>query len=767
MKLWYDRPSLTWTDALPAGNGRLGAMALGDPFRECIYLNEDTLWSGYPRKLENIDTAAAFQEIRRLTNEGKYLEADRLIEKEISFTWGQAYQPLGRLQLEFDAGELSEYRRQLCLDDAIVSQDQCVNGVHFHRELFVSAPDQVVAIKLCCDQPGKLSFGMMLDVPLRHEVSGEGNALWMKVQAPSHSNPSYTADMPNPVVYDEDRPGMRAWVLAELRHEGGMLINDGGRLLLKDADSALILIAAHTSFCGYDRMPDLPDAQIRERCRQDLAKIGDYDDLKARHVQDHQKYMGRVDFVIEGDSRDDLPTDERLRRFDPEHPDVGLYPMLFQYGRYLMIAASRPGTQAMNLQGIWNKETRPPWSSNYTININTEMNYWPALCCNLAEMQLPLIDLVRELTESGREIAKNVYGKRGSASHHNTDLWRFAWPVGNHGRDSASYGFWNMSGPWLCQHLFERYEFTRDEDYLRDVAWPIMQAHAEFVLDMLEEDEGGTLILGPSTSPENRFAVGGESAATDRTTEMTMSLARELLGNCVKACEILGIDSEEMKAALGKLRPAQISESGRIQEWYDDQGETEVHHRHISHLYGAYPGVQWNVDDTPELMAAVKRSLEVRGDEGTGWSLAWKVCQWARQHDGDHALQVLNMQLRLVETAKTNMRRGGGSYANLFCAHPPFQIDGNFGVAAGICEMLLQSRGDRIMILPALPEKWKSGHVRGLCAHGGVQAEIVWREDGGKAILSCDRACEARVSIRSGEYRKVQLLPGEKAEIVW
>lgn len=769
MKLWYDRPASCWTEALPAGNGRIGAMMTGEPGRECIYLNEDTFWSGYPRTLENADQAETFRVIRELILEGRYQEAEKLVEGNISFPWGESYQPLGMLKLELEVGRIEEYRRELDLDDALLGTVYSENGVRFERELLVSAPHQVLAMRLTADRPGALSFGLTLDALQRHEVFGDGNTLWMKVQAPSSAEPSYSNAREEPVSYADGR-GIRAWVAARLIYEGGQLTNEGGRLWLKDANSATILLAAHTSFRRYDVQPDLPDAEIRARCIAELENAPDYAALRKAHIDDHRKYMHRVELKLEGSSCDDRPTDERLRTFDPENPDVSLYPLLFQYGRYLMIAGSKPGTQPLNLQGIWNKEVRAPWSSNYTVNINTEMNYWPAMSCNLAEMQLPLIDFVRELCESGREMARRIYGARGTVSHHNSDLWRFAWPVGNQVEGSTSYGFWNMSGPWLCQHVFERYEYTQDADYLRDVAWPILRANAEFVLDMLVEDENGQLIVSPATSPENRFRVGEGDAAADRTTEMSMALARELFGNCVKACEVLNQDAEfaaEVGAALARLRPAQISQSGRLMEWYFDHPETEPGHRHISHLYGAFPGTQINVDDTPELMQAVKRSLEGRGDEGTGWSLAWKVCQWARQHDGEHALKVLNMQLRLVETSKTNMARGGGSYANLFCAHPPFQIDGNFGVTAGIAEMLLQSRGDRVMLLPARPEAWASGSVSGLCARGGVTAKIEWNGSAGSAELISDMSRTARVSVGDGAILEVKLVPGKPVKLSW
>ena len=774
MKLWYNRPASCWTEALPAGNGRIGAMLMGDPAQESVYLNEDTLWSGHPRRLENVNTVESFHKIRELVFQRRYKEAEQLIEglDGMSFPFGESYQPLGTLKLDFSAAEYENYRRELNLDDALLTVAYDADGVRYSRELLVSAPGQVMAVKLSASQPGKVSFRMSVDCPLHHEACCEDGMMWVMVQAPSRVDPNYHEGDDEPVKYSDapEERAVRAWTAVQIRHTGGELKAEDGALTLSGANEAVILLAARTSFRRYDLFPDIPDEEIRAKCLSDLKGVEDYESLKAAHVADHRKYMSRVQLQLGGESREDRPTDERLRNFNPDQPDAGLYPMLFQYGRYLLIAGSRPGTQALNLQGIWNQEVRPPWSSNYTININTEMNYWPAMICNLAEMQLPLIDFAGELCESGRDLAKNLYGARGSVAHHNSDLWRFAWPVGSHTPGSTGYGFWNMSLPWLCNHVFERYEYTLDEAYLRDTAWPIMRDAAMFVMDMLVEDEDGTLIVSPATSPENRYSIGDFNPAVDRTTAMSMAMARELFGNSIKTCEILGVDAEfadEMRAALAKLRPDKISESGRMMEWYEDHDEKEVHHRHISHLYGAHPAQHINPEDSPELMNAVRRSLEVRGDEGTGWSLAWKVCQWARQMDGDHALQVLKMQLRLVDGSKTNYHGGGGSYANLFCAHPPFQIDGNYGVAAGIAEMLLQSRGDRLLILPALPAEWNSGSVRGLCARGGVEAGIVWDGESGCAKLSCASERTVRLSIGKGQPIEVKLVPGKETVLKW
>ena len=771
MKLWYSRPAACWTEALPGGNGRIGAMLVGNPAQERIDLNEDTFWSGYPRRLENVDTAEVFQKIRELIFQRRYREAEELFEDKMSFAWGESYEPLGALKLDFGGMKAENYRRALNLDDALLSVDFRANGVHYARELLVSAPNQVLALKLSADRPGSISFEATMDAPIRHAVQGEEDVLWMRVQAPSLVEPNYSNALEEPVQYSTapGEQGVRAWVAVQIRHDGGSLRCEKDRLCLEGADSAVILVAARTSFRSYDAAPDTPDEEVRARCMDDLAGADDYEALRERHVMDHRTYMQRVRFELGEDEGESVPTDERLRRFDPAHPDCGLYPLLFQYGRYLLIAGSRPGTQALNLQGIWNSEVRPPWSSNYTININTQMNYWPALPCALEEMQLPLIDLVCDLARSGRETARMLYRAPGFVSHHNTDLWRFTWPVGNRTRGCVGYAFWNMSGAWLCGQLFERYEYTLDANYLRGTAYPVMRAAAEFVLSLLADDGEGNLIVSPATSPENGFLIEGRHTATDRTSAMSMALARELFGNCVKACEVLDEDgdfAQRLRETIAKLRPDGIGADGRLLEYFEEHEEDEPHHRHLSHLYGVHPGNRINREDEPALMDACRRSLEGRGAEGTGWSLAWKVSQWARHGEGDRALNALNMQLRLVEGGDTHYS-GGGSYVNLFCAHPPFQIDGNFGVAAGISEMLQQSRPGRLLILPALPKEWKRGSVHGLCARGCIRTEIDWNGDEGSARLRSDVAQTVRVSVGRSGCIDVQLTPGREAILTW
>ena len=729
-RLWYRQPAAHWEEGLPLGNGRIGAMELGGAKTARIALNEETLWSGYPADTNRPGAAAFYPEARRLALAGRLNEAQTMIEKEMLGGFTQSYLPLGDLLLEHTDESSAEYGyRELSLRDGVHRTEYRIGGVGFRRETFASYPAQALFVRITADRPGALNLRVALQSQLRHSVSIDKGLLTLDVLAPSQVVPSYL-DCDDPVRYFDtpEKRGMRCRAQVHAVVNGGRLTAENGALIATGADMLEIRLVTRTSFNGDRNQPWQNGRDEKALCEKDweaLTGMGWEQALRA-HIADHRALYDRVEFTL-GDDRDDRPTDERL--YEPKAEDQGLFALLFHYGRYLLIASSRPGGQPANLQGIWNQDLRAIWSCNFTLNINLEMNYWAAEQVALPELCEPLFDLVDGLCQTGRETARVHYAARGAVAHHNTDLWRLTNPVGEQYKGFAGCAFWPMALGWLCRSLMEHWRYQEDPAFLRDRALPVLRDAIRFYLDVATTDGDGYLTVAPATSPENVFTYEGKTCKVARRATMTTEILRELFGSYLEALETLKITepmADEVRAALIGLAPRQTGPEGQMLEWEQPYPEPEPRHRHVSHLYGLYPGHAIR-PGTPDAEAC-RRSLLLRGDDGTGWSLAWKTALWARLGDGDHALTLLRRQLKPVAAGTECNLSDGGSYCSLLDAHPPFQIDGNFGSCAAIAEMLAQADRNEIALLPALPEAWRNGEVRGLRAPHGTVVSFAFRD---------------------------------------
>ncbi|MCV2486809.1 glycoside hydrolase family 95 protein [Flavobacterium sp. SH_e] len=768
--LWYKQPAEFFEESLVLGNGKMGATVFGGANSDKIYLNDITLWSGEPVNANMSPEAYKnIPAIREALQKENYKLAEEL-NKKVQGKNSESYAPLGTLEINnSEKGKAVNYRRELDLSNAISKVSYEMAGIKYTREYFVSALDKVMIIKLTADQKGALNFDINLKSLLQSNVEVRNNILVLRGSAPIHENAGYS--VPQKYLSLKDR-GTRFTGLVQIKKTDGKITSSRESLTLTDATEAIIFVSVATSFNGFDKNPaseGLDDVSIAlQNLNNAYAKP--FDKLKESHIADYQKFFNRVTLDLGKTTAPDLPTDERLLRYADGKEDKNLEILYFNFGRYLLISSSRTLGVPANLQGLWNPHLSPPWSSNYTMNINLEENYWLAENTNLSEMHSSLLSFIKNLSVTGKVTAKTFYGvDKGWAAAHNSDIWAMTNPVGQFGKEDPMWACWPMAQAWLSTHIWEHYTFTQDLAYLKKEGYPLMKGAAEFCLGWLVTDKNGNLITSPSTSPENQYKLSdGFVGATLYGGTADLAMIRECFDKTIKASKVLNTDADfrkKLETALSKLYPYQIGKKGNLQEWYFDWEDNDPKHRHQSHLFGLFPGDHITPLKTPDLAEASKKTLEIKGDETTGWSKGWRINLWARLWDGNRAYKMYRELLRYVDPdgKKTEKpRRGGGTYPNLFDAHPPFQIDGNFGGAAAVAEMLVQSDENETRLLPALPDAWSEGSVKGICARGGFEIEMNWNDKIVQQITISSKIGGKTTLIYGDNKREVELKKGEK-----